>query len=66
MTKPTEHLDERQRAALREASESVKEWTEIRNQCIRLAVVQGFTLREVGEAAGLTHTAIAYIIKKKG
>ena len=47
--------------ALRTAGRKVAEWTTERDRLIRQAVEEGGSLREVGAAAGLTHTAVKFI-----
>ena len=47
--------------ALRTAGRKVAEWTAERDRLVKLAVEQGGSLREVGAAAGLSHTAVKFI-----
>lgn len=47
--------------ALRTAGQKVEHWTTERDRLIREAVAAGGSLREVGEAAGLSHTAVKFI-----
>lgn len=47
--------------ALRTAGRKVTEWTTERDRLIRLAVAAGSSLREVGAATGLSHTAVKFI-----
>lgn len=47
--------------ALRTAGRKVAEWTAERDRLIKEAVAAGGSLREVGEAVGLTHTAVSFI-----
>ena len=47
--------------ALRKAGANVRKWTDERDSLIRQAVEAGGTLREVGEAVGITHTAVSFI-----
>lgn len=46
---------------LRTAGRKAKEWTTRRDQLVRDAVAAGGSLREVGAAVGLTHTAVKFI-----
>lgn len=46
---------------LRLAGRKVTYWTEYRDRLIKQAVADGGSLREVGEAAGLSHTAVKFI-----
>lgn len=54
------------RKALRTAGQKVPEWTEKRNEAIRAAIANGATLREVGEAVGLSHQAVKFIAHGRG
>lgn len=47
--------------ALRTAARKVTEWTAERDRLIRQAVAAGGSLREVGEVAGISHTAVRFI-----
>lgn len=47
--------------ALRTAGRKVTEWTTERDRLIREAVSCGGSLREVGAAAGISHTAVKFI-----
>lgn len=47
--------------ALRTAGRKVAEWTAERDRLVKEAVAAGGSLREVGEAVGLTHTAVKFI-----
>lgn len=47
--------------ALKTAGRKVAEWTAERDRLIKEAVAAGGSLREVGEAVGLTHTAVKFI-----
>lgn len=51
------------RKALRTAGRKVAQWTTERDRLIRQAVEEGGTLREVGELAGISHTAVKFIAK---
>lgn len=46
---------------LRTAGRKVTEWTAERDRLIKEAVTAGGSLREVGEAAGVSHTAARFI-----
>lgn len=48
-------------ANLRTAGRKVREWTETRDRHIKQAVADGASLREVGDAVGLSHTAVKFI-----
>lgn len=54
-------LPDDRRQALRNAGQKVTEWTERRNAIIRAAVDEGGSLREVGDAVGLSHQAVKFI-----
>lgn len=54
-------MDEQTRKDLRQAGKQVKVWTKKRDELIRTAVSAGGSLREVGEAVGLSHTAVNFI-----
>lgn len=54
-------LDPETRVALTQAGRKVSEWTTKRDQLIRQAIAEGGSLREVGEAVGLSHTAVKFI-----
>ncbi len=56
-------LDADRAKALRKAGEKVRTAVLDRDQLIKEAVVAGGTYREVGEAVGLSHTAIAFIVR---
>lgn len=43
-----------------------REWTDKRNAAIVQARRDGASLREIGEAVGLSHSAVARIVKKGG
>ncbi len=47
--------------SLRTAGRKVAEWTTERDRLIRQAVTEGGSLREVGAAAGISHTAVKFI-----
>jgi hypothetical protein len=47
--------------ALKTAGRKLAEWTLERDRLVRLAVSEGGSLREVGAAAGLSHTAVKFI-----
>lgn len=46
---------------VRNAARRAAAWTAERDHLIRQAVEAGGSLREVGEAAGLSHTAVKFI-----
>ena len=55
-------LDTDTRNALVRAGRKVATWTTTRDRLIREAVIEeGASLREVGAAVGLTHTAVRFI-----
>lgn len=54
-------IEDDTRKELRTAGKQVKVWTEKRDELIRAAVTAGGSLREVGEAVGLSHTAVKFI-----
>jgi hypothetical protein len=47
--------------ALRTAGRKAAEWTRERDRLIKQAVREGGSLREVGAAAGISHTAVKFI-----
>lgn len=47
--------------ALRTAGRKVAEWTAERDRLVKQAVAEGGSLREVGAAAGISHTAVKFI-----
>ena len=51
---------------LRQAGRKVQEWTTERDSRIRAAVAAGGSLREVGDAVGLSHTAVKFIAHGRG
>lgn len=59
-------IDEQTRKDLTQAGKQVKVWTAKRDELIRSAVEAGGSLREVGEAVGLSHTAVKFIAKGRG
>lgn len=46
---------------LRTAGQKVAEWTAERDRIVKEAVAAGGSLREVGAAAGISHTAVKFI-----
>jgi hypothetical protein len=60
-TLPTMPITDDTRKALRTAGRKAQEWTTERDRLIREAVKEGGSLREVGEAAGISHTAVKFI-----
>lgn len=63
-TVPAVALTPEMAKSLRSAGRNVEKWTDERNRLIREAVAAGGSLREVGEAAGLTHTAVKLICER--
>lgn len=59
-------LDDATRKDLHQAGKQVKVWTAKRDELIRAAVEAGGSLREVGEAVGLSHTAVKFIAHGRG
>jgi transposase-like protein len=59
-------LDASARRALERAGTRQREATEARNQAIAEAQQTGASLREIAEAVGLSHTAVARILKQRG
>lgn len=51
-------------AGLENAATKAQEWTARRNDLIRQARAEGSSLRAIGRATGLSHTAIAKILAK--
>lgn len=47
--------------ALKTAGQNVAKWTAERDRLVKEAVAAGGSLREVGEAAGISHTAVKFI-----
>lgn len=47
--------------ALKTAGRKVAEWTAERDRLVKQAVKEGGSLREVGAAAGMSHTAVKFI-----
>ncbi len=43
---------------------AAREATEARDEAIRQMIAEGASLRKVGDAAGLSHTAISKIVQK--
>lgn len=64
-TLPPMALDAAMHKALATAGGKVRTWTAERDRLIRQARANGATLREVGEAVGLTHTAVK-LIEQRG
>lgn len=54
-------MSDETKKGLRTAGRKVAEWTEERDRLIKRAVKEGGSLREVGEIAGLSHTAVKFI-----
>jgi transposase-like protein len=59
-------LDDARARALRNAGRKSDEWRGRRDQLIREAYVNGGSLREIGEAAGLSHVAVMKIVHRLG
>lgn len=47
--------------SLRAAGRNVEKWTVERDRLVKEAVAAGGSLREVGDAAGISHTAVKFI-----
>lgn len=62
-TLPVMPLTEQTKRELRAAGKRAKQAVEKRDALIKWAVEGGGSLREVGEAVGLTHTAVSFIAK---
>lgn len=60
-TLPLMPITDDTKKALRTAGRKVHEWTEERDRLVKEAVAEGGSLREVGEAAGISHTAVKFI-----
>lgn len=60
-TLPPVALDPDLARKLSTAGRKVAEWTAERDRLIREAREAGGSLREIGEAAGVTHTAVKFI-----
>lgn len=56
-------LSDEDRKALHQAGRQVAVWTKKRDDLIRAAVAAGGSLREVGEAVGMSHTAVSFIVR---
>lgn len=56
-------FDTEKAKALRKAGRLVAHWTQERDRLITEAIEAGGSYREVGEAAGLSHTAVKFIAK---
>lgn len=54
-------LSDDMRRDLAQAGVQLQKWTAKRDTLIREAVAAGGSLREVGEAVGLSHTAVKFI-----
>lgn len=65
-TLPAVTLDPALARKLKAAGRKVKTSTEERDALIREAVAAGGSLREVGAAVGLTHTAVKFIAHGRG
>lgn len=60
-TLPLMPVHDETKKALRTAGRKVDEWTTERDRLIKQAVKEGGSLREVGELAGISHTAVKFI-----
>lgn len=60
-TLPPMPVSDETKKALRTAGRKAIEWQQERDRLIRQAVSEGGSLREVGDLAGLTHTAVKFI-----
>lgn len=56
-------LDAEKAKTLRTAGQKVAYWTVLRDRLVKEAVEAGGSYREVGEAVGLSHTAVKFIAK---
>lgn len=56
-------MSDETRKELTQAGKQVKVWTAKRDDLIRAAVEAGGSLREVGDAVGMSHTAIGFIAR---
>lgn len=56
-------LDPEKAKALRNAGQKLAYWTGVRDGLVKEAVEAGGSYREVGEAVGLSHTAVKFIAK---
>lgn len=54
-------ISDEMKRSLRTAGKNIEKWTAERDRLIKEAVAAGGSLREVGEAVGLTHTAVSFI-----
>lgn len=52
--------------ALQRAGAYATKWTARRDELIRQAVAEGGSLREVGNAAGMSHQAVNFIVNGRG
>lgn len=60
-TLPAVALDPDLARTLQTAGQKVAEWTAERDRLIKEAVAAGGSLREVGNAAGISHMAVKFI-----
>lgn len=51
-------------SAVTSAADKARDWTRRRDLRVRAAISAGASLRAVGAAAGLSHTAVAKIVKR--
>lgn len=57
-------LDPRLAAELRKAGQKTEEWREKRDELIRLASLDGASLREIASAVGLSNPGVLRILRK--
>lgn len=62
-TLPVMALDPEMAKQLKEAGVQLGKWTKRRDDLIRKACASGASYRAVGEAVGLSHTAVAFIVR---
>lgn len=62
-TLPPVALEATDAASLRAAGRRVREATARRDELIREAAAAGASYREIAEAVGLSHTAVAFIVR---
>ena len=60
-TLPSMTIESTTEKSLRTAGRKVAEWTAERDRLVKQAVAEGGSLREVGAAAGISHTAVKFI-----
>ena len=62
-TLPAVPVSDELRRTLRTAGTKASYWQAERDRLIRQAVSEGGSLREVGDLAGISHTAVMFIVK---